>query len=592
MIKLDQIRADKLVELACARFDSAPSEAELKVLRDSASSLNPDVPAADAPLLPIRAEFVRWLMTDLEAAPQIDQRGLRAWGVTVRGPLDLQGCCLNAHLSFVYSTFEQVVDLRYAQTRALLIMNSTLCAGLLADGVIVRGPAFFRQVQSTGQIRLLGAHIDGDLSCTGAQLVGAECTLFADRAHVNGGVYLNEGFASTGEIRLPGAEIGEVLDCSGAILGAEGRSLDGDRIKVEGGVYLNAGSKNPFVSAGEIRLLGAHLKSNLECDGAQLLAPGKALSLDGAKVEGAVFLRAGFECRGEIRMPGADISSDLVIFGASTRKVACKNLSVGGDLIWYGVKALPGASLDLMGAKVKVLRDDRDSWPAEGTLSLNGFEYDDLVLHHPPKDEQLKNGLTTADELPLTVADRIEWLERQAPDGRTAPQPWIELRDLLERSGDHAGAKHAMYTLSCLNAKESHAPVRAAKISFAWIEEAPLRIGWSMAAVFLLGWLVFGYAGARGALAPTDSGAYTAFTQGQPMPGAYPVLNPLAYTFDNAVPLFKLGQDDKWAPDRRFPSQSLLTNYWFLMWFRWFLTLSGWFQATVFGAALFGLFQD
>ena len=48
MILLDQIRETKLIELAKSRFDPDLSEAELKVLHDSASSEDPDMPAANA----------------------------------------------------------------------------------------------------------------------------------------------------------------------------------------------------------------------------------------------------------------------------------------------------------------------------------------------------------------------------------------------------------------------------------------------------------------------------------------------------------------------------------------------------------------
>jgi hypothetical protein len=76
------------------------------------------------------------------------------------------------------------------------------------------------------------------------------------------------------------------------------------------------------------------------------------------------------------------------------------------------------------------------------------------------------------------------------------------------------------------------------------------------------------------------------------MPAAYPKLYPLVYTLENAVPLVRLGQDEKWAPDQQYPGTTWFTNYWFLMWARWLLILSGWFQATVLAAALSGRFKQ
>ncbi len=74
---LDQIREEKLIDLAKACFDPPPTGAEEKVLRDSASSINPDMPAANASRPTIRSKFVRWLVTDQEAATHFDPKGLR-----------------------------------------------------------------------------------------------------------------------------------------------------------------------------------------------------------------------------------------------------------------------------------------------------------------------------------------------------------------------------------------------------------------------------------------------------------------------------------------------------------------------------------
>jgi hypothetical protein len=74
-------------------------------------------------------------------------------------------------------------------------------------------------------------------------------------------------------------------------------------------------------------------------------------------------------------------------------------------------------------------------------------------------------------------------------------------------------------------------------------------------------------------------------------PAVYPTLNPFIYTLENAVPLVKLGQDEKWAPDRRYPGTNWFTNYWFLVWSRWLLILSGWIQATILAAALADRFK-
>ena len=293
-----------------------------------------------------------------------------------------------------------------------------------------------------------------------------------------------------------------------------------------------------------------------------------------------------------LRMPGAEIGGNLMFRSAKVARVVCKDMIVKGDFAWQHIEKSEKTSLNLMGARVKNLRDDRMSWPQEGNLDLDGLVYEELTLHVSSSDEDLK-AHRFASELPLVANERIAWLMRQKPDRCIEPQPWMQLAKHLESKGDHKDAKHVIYKFRCMRAhaqKKRWLPRRWA-IIFAWLEETPARILYFITATLLLGLLLFSNAGAKGAIAPTEPEAYKAFISGKPMPAAYPVLNPVVYTLENAVPIFKLGQDDKWAPDRRYTGTNWFTNYWFLMWSRWLLILFGWVQATVLAAALSGRFK-
>jgi hypothetical protein len=92
-------------------------------------------------------------------------------------------------------------------------------------------------------------------------------------------------------------------------------------------------------------------------------------------------------------------------------------------------------------------------------------------------------------------------------------------------------------------------------------------------------------------MGPTDVGAYAAWADGKAFPNAYPRFQPFVYTLENALPLVKLGQDDKWAPDPRYRPTTRLTSYRFLSGFRWFLIVIGWFQATLLATAIGSRFK-
>src|ERR1019366_4563098 len=77
---------------------------------------------------------------------------------------------------------------------------------------------------------------------------------------------------------------------------------------------------------GEVRLLGAIVGGNLEADGGTFKrSNGKALSADGVRVAGSVFLRSGFNAEGEVRLLGATIGGNLDATGGTFKK-PCGNV--------------------------------------------------------------------------------------------------------------------------------------------------------------------------------------------------------------------------------------------------------------------------
>jgi hypothetical protein len=804
---LDQIREKALIKLARTRFESDPTPAEFKVLRDSASSLDPDVPDADATRPTIRPEFVRWLATDPEAAPHIDPKGLRVDAATIPGKLDLRECHVNPALTFFRCDFQGEIDLESAETRGIYVLDSSLAGGIRAEEVSVHGSLFLQRIHSEGEIRLLGARIEGVLHCSGAKLKATGNALIADGAKIDGGVFLNNGFESEGAIRLLGAEITGNLECHGAKLNAKGDALivdnakiggdvflrngfesegeirllgakitgqlvcDGARLKatgnaliadgakisngvfltdgfesegtirlrgaeitgplvcngaklkttgnalhadsakIGGGVFMKEGFQSEgkisllraeitgplncigaklkakgdalsadgakigggvfltygFESSGTIRLLGAQIKGNLECNGAKLyVAEGNALFADGAVIGGDIFLckgfessgeirllgakikgdlacadaklsakkgvalnadsaeiggyvslRNGFECNGEIRLLGAQIGRDLSIFGAKVARVLCQNTVVKGDLIWLRIGKSEETSLNLAGASVKNLHDDRESWLDKGKMDLDGLVYEELTLHEPLTEEQIKASMF-APEFPMVAKERIDWIMLQPEDRRTEPQPWMQLRELLERRGDRKGAKHVHFRFRCLQAQGGWTLWRWLRIAFAWLEEDLLRILLPISCTVALGTLVF--AGAARSVAmietvqtqPAMIATYSESAKGvprkpdesnKPVSVHYTSFQPFIYTLENAVPLAKLGMDERWMPDLQhqpqpwFPRHPWLdglkwfNSYGFLVWSRWALILSGWVQATVLAAALADRFK-
>jgi hypothetical protein len=238
-------------------------------------------------------------MTDPDAAKFIDPKGIRIWSVSIPASLDLQGCTIPHAVHFLWSTVEAELALFAADLKGLFIFGGILRKGLLADGITVHGPVFIKGAKSDGAIRLIRSEIERNIDLSGTELTGNEITLALDGARIRGSVFMHNGFRSSGEVRMLNARVGGDLGFNGATLTATGRALSLDKVAVEGNVSLakwahSDGSVNVFHSDGSVNLLGAQIRGDLDCDGADLAATGISLNLATAQILGHVYLRNGF----------------------------------------------------------------------------------------------------------------------------------------------------------------------------------------------------------------------------------------------------------------------------------------------------------
>jgi hypothetical protein len=474
-----------------------------------------------------------------------------------KGEVRLAGAVIGSNLECTRGTFEHPMAAKYPAARA---MN--------AEGISVKGGVFMdKGFKATGEVKLLGATIDGDLACRGGSfehpmvaIDPAAKALNVDRIRVKGSVFINKGFKAKGEVRLRGAIIGSNLECTrgifehpratendaasplnadrirvkgsvfmkectangevrllGAIIGGNlectratfehsgatenpaAKALNADRIRVKGSVFMKECTAN-----GEVRLLGATIGSNLECDKGAFKNPGgKALSADNIDVKGSVFLRDGFNAEGEVRLPGATIGRQLSCEKGEFKNPEGTALSAengevkGGVLLRCGFKAegevrlvgaTVGGELDCEKAHFKNREGDalnanrievkgsaflRDAFKAEGrinfvsasigayffwaavssdtkaTLDLRSARiatFRDDKKSWPQKGGLLLNGLVydeIGDGAPVDAESRIDWVRRQ-PTEPFRPQPYEQLARVLKESGHEEAATRVL----------------------------------------------------------------------------------------------------------------------------------------------------
>ncbi|MFB9149252.1 hypothetical protein [Roseovarius ramblicola] len=335
----------------------------------------------------VRASLIRWLALGApgDDAVRLHETGLRIAGALVVSDgevdpvlrsestpgLDLEGCRLDHGLSLLGCRFQDTPVLRGARLDTLNLQGSHL-PGFEADGLEARGDVFLDGVQAEGEVRLLGARIGDALSCTGGRFVNPH--------------------DPEKEKTAPGST---------------GDALSVDRLDARGSVFLRG-----VQAVGEVRLSGARIGGNLECDGGRFEnAGGRALSANGARVAGVLFWRQGSHAQG---------------------------------------------ALDLTAAEIGHICDDPECWPATGELMLNRCRY----------------GAFTGTGTPVDSEARIRWLDRQDPaqfGDEFWPQAWEHCAQVLREMG------HAEDARAVLIAKEERQRRVRREIESARLTGARLR---------------------------------------------------------------------------------------------------------------------
>lgn len=573
---------DGLVALASQRFP-ALSAAETKLLEvaprgePAVCGPNGDVkdPAnnpANAEQWPlereIRASLIRWICVDRSAREQIDPKGLLVFGAKIIGKLDLTHVSTPFGLSLRHCRFMGDAELAAAHLPELDLMGT--CVGrLMADNIRVDGSVWFNKGFRGGRVRLFGAQIAGDLECSNSLFQNPEeMALGAERIIVKGSVFLKSSRVD-GEVRLLSAQIGSDLNCVGAILngGQSGLALIADRLSVGGSVYL----RDDFRARGQVRFLNASVGGDLTCRGSVFTNPsgiasysGTAFNADKINVRGSLLFRDGFQADGQVVFNGAQIGSNLecdnssfkCAFGLVRSKqgialdaegarvegsaffrdgfsangsVELAHLVVARRLEWRGVANPSEISLVLRNASVGGLGDDMQSWPSPGRLAIDGFTY-----------ERISN-----------QENRLAWIARNRPFAR---QPCRQLAKVLREEGNDEGARQTLFEMERLSRRE-HDTTWYHRL-WTWTLKKTIGFGYypGRSVLWLIGmilvWAILFEGGfAIGSIAPTEKDLYGPFKQSSKLATYYEPFNAWVYSFENSVPLVKLGQAERWQPD-------------------------------------------
>lgn len=525
----------------------------------------------------VRAPFLRFLLLGGDERAPLHEHGVRLRGAFVEGTVDLQGCRIPASVALNRCYFDSKIFAMDAQVDGLLnLQGSHLTYGLAADRLRCSTDVFLRNgFKATGEVRLLGAQIDGALSCQGGQFEVKEGNaLSADRLVIKGSVFLNDGFEATGQVRLLGAQIDGNLSCNGGQFAVKkGNALTAERAVVKGSVFLNDG----FKATGQVRLLGVQIDGNLSCRGGQFEGKNDvALSLAGAVV------------RGTWRLDGLP---QPVLVDASHADVAVLEDELAA---WASGSVLDGLRYAALGGRALSNGMDRLEW-----LRKQGEEHLGIVAGGanfcPQPWRQMQRVLREmghtedAKRLGIAFEDHLRDIGRvgSSPPGTPAPLAW--LKRVAAQGAHYAFGKLAGY---------GYRPIRLV----AWMVSVWLLCGalyWCLAlpphsALAPSDPLVFHNERYKECL-PDDEVKPGNWYLCSPLRAEYATFSPFAFSLDVMLPLVDLGQEKTWGAfvptPKENPLEELFGHRHWGHWARlliWLETLFGWLSSLLLVAIVSG----
>jgi len=316
-------------------------------------------------------------------------------------------------------------------------------------------------------------------------------------------------------------------------------ALSADGMEVNGNLILGSG----FRAEGEVVLIGAQIRGDMDCTGGNFNSPsvenargsGRALSAHGTTVKGNVFVRGGFCSNGEVSFSGASIGGNLEGTNAEFRgELNLEAAKIKGALMLSNLAHPQDLQLTLTNASAEALADDAAAWPLPGKIALDGFVYKRF------------SGLA-----PKNHKSRLAWVSLQAP---FLPAPYRQLAAVLEDEGEKTGSIRVLYELENRLRRRDH------RLSSAFLKNPalkwavgygyyPMRAFWWLAGLILIGIALYTAAFMAGCITPTEKEAYGLFKATAQLPPHYESFHASIYSVENSLPFLKLGQVEHWQPD-------------------------------------------
>ena len=568
----------------------------------------------------IRSSFLRFLILGGDENAPVHERGVDIEGAFVdcecsEDCLDLEGAIIPNDIFLENCLIKGDTNLRGTRAKSLSLQGTSVFA-IFGDGLELAGDIFlchdFRSIQT---VRLLGAKISGDITCTDAEFCAIDLSLHCDGAEIGGSVFLDGGFQALGAVRLPGVKIDKNLECRNGYFAKHNESILAQNAQIGGNLFLDQG----FQAAGEVDFRNAHIGGNVYCSDAIFSCKNQALVFNRAVIDGMVLLGKGLMSAGQMSFAGAKIGRDFSVQGVSLEgnpSLQLRNAEIRGTLTWRGIKYANG-QLDLTGTSCRDFSFDEYSWKKPKEIKLTDFTYKSFT------------------ELPLGADGDFwrEWLEKQPKSHlqtKFRPKPYEYLADILSDMGNDEESRavriEKQKRQTMFIHKHQPRPRRPIarilrRLNIFWRSAVlgpfidygyrPGKAGLYLIAIGFVGALIYWWAAAAGIITAAnplvykeayenggiispeckDNWVYTSSNCANSMPSEHSEFQPFWYSFDVLLPVVNLRQQDDWSPRVTHVDGS---NWWagrLVRWWEWFQIAAGWVLSLLFVSAIGGVIK-
>jgi hypothetical protein len=426
-----------------------------------------------------------------------------------------------------------------------------------------------RGFSARGQVRFTGAQVKRQLNATGGDFHNehaGEYALDADGLVCSGEVYLNEGFHALGPVSLTGAAITGQLNCTGGSFdNRDGFALFADGLTTPGTVYLDKG----FKAIGEVRFARATVGRQLVCtDGTFDNQHDIALDLTGVVCPGDILLNStgsdgrNFRATGKILIQDARITRDLDVTNArlhGDEGLDASGMHVGGRLTWM-LDLPPEGRINLSHAQISRLNDSAGSWP-EKRYTLTGMTYQ-----------------TVGDQLTLEL--RKTWLRQTDV---YSPDAYNQLAKVYRQAGLEADAQEVLIASQRDLRDKTRGKLPRRSRAWNWFIDRFVGYGYKLHRPFVI-LLITGLAGGVVFFLAQHAHPTLMIPSGT---GHEPPFYPIPYSFQLLIPGLDLRETGNYLPDASRNGWGLA-----LMIFAWLMIIFGWVLTTAVVAGVTRLFRQ